>query len=75
MEIELYFSKLPHQFHLINNDSINAGVNKFVDEIEADMLCMIRRKRNFLAELFHTSITRKEAFHSHVPLLILQDDD
>ncbi len=54
-------------------DNINESINDFVKASNADMLCMIRRARGKLQELFHSSVTRKEVFNSPVPLLVLQD--
>jgi len=51
---------------------INEGINDFVRENDADLLCMIARKRSFLENLFDPSVTRREAFDSPVALLVLQ---
>lgn len=64
-----------HSFHyeLDNSGNTIKSIDQFVADTEADMLCLVRRKRNIMDEIFHSSITTKEAFHSVVPLLILRD--
>ncbi len=71
--VDVFLDKIPHQFHTIQSDSINEGINGFVEEQEADLLCMIQRERSFIERLFHSSSTRREVFDSPVPLLILHD--
>lgn len=53
--------------------SINQKIRTFVEEKNADMLCMIKRERGFWENLFHNSVTTKEVFQSVVPLLVLHD--
>ena len=55
--------------------NINDGINAFVAKQEADLLCMIRRKRSFVENLFHVSVTEKEIFDSPVPLLVLPEPE
>lgn len=64
-----------HSFHYdLNNKGLNESIHHFVEESNADMLCMIRRKRGFWQNLLHNSATSEEAFHSKIPLLILQEE-
>lgn len=66
---------IEHSFHyeLDNSGNTVKSIDQFVTDTQADMLCLVRRKRNIMDEVFHSSITTKEAFHSVVPLLILRD--
>ena len=52
--------------------SINAIIEQFVEDNNADMLCMIKQNRGFWGNLFHNSVTTIEVFHSDVPILVLQ---
>ena len=56
-----------------NGNSLNESIDQFVEKENADLLCMIRRKRGFWENLFHNSQTSREALHSPIPLLILQE--
>jgi nucleotide-binding universal stress UspA family protein len=52
---------------------IESKIQTFAKEKDADLICMIRRKRNFWQSLFSSSATLKQAYHSEIPLLILQE--
>ncbi len=72
--INEYLNGLDYSIHEnIGISNINEGINAFVERNEADMLCMITRKRRFLEGIFNPSVTRKEAFNSPVPLLVLRE--
>lgn len=70
--IDFLLAGINHSYHsIMSADTINNLVNQFVIEEEADMICMIRRERNFWDNMFHRSVTKKEIFDSPVPLLVL----
>ena len=58
----------------ISSQSIKDSIDNYVEEKQADMLCMIRRNRGFWGNLFHVSTTRREAFESKIPLLIIHEN-
>ena len=71
--VDIYLADLKHTFHFVEDVKIDNGIDRFVKEEKADLLCMIRRERDFFSDLFHISLTRQEAFDSKIPLLILHD--
>lgn len=72
--IDISLGDVPHSFHRISgSNDVNGVVNHFVFEENSDMLCMIRRERDFWSNLFHRSVTKKEVFNSSVPFLVLRD--
>ncbi|MFT6321345.1 MAG: nucleotide-binding universal stress UspA family protein [Granulosicoccus sp.] len=72
--IGISLGSIPHSFHRISGaNDVNGMINLFVFEENSDLLCMIRRERDFWSNLFHRSVTTKEVFDSPVPLLILRD--
>lgn len=72
--IDQYLKGVEHSFHYeLQGDKIIDSINQFVEDYDAELLCLIRRKRGFLEDIFHVSITSREAFHSEVPLLVLHD--
>ena len=72
--IDIYLDGLEYSFHQESGiDNINKGIENFVEATKADLLCIIRKSRGFLQEVFHSSVTKASAFHSTVPLLILQE--
>ena len=71
--IDEYLDGLEYSVHQnLGISDINEGINAFVERNDADLLCMITRKRRFLGNIFNPSVTRKEAFDSPVPLLVLR---
>lgn len=59
-------------FNFIDKN-VNESIEEMVIDYDVDLLCLVRRKRGFLENLFHKSVTSNEVFHSIVPLLILHD--
>ena len=64
-----------HSYHEMQGSTakINAIIQQFVKENNADMLCMIKQNRGFWENLFHNSVTTIEVFHSEVPILVLKE--
>ena len=69
---------LPGVSLTVVNDSetpnVNESIKKIIHDRSADMLCMVRRKKNtvgFFERLFKDSVTTTQIFSSQVPLLIL----
>ncbi len=52
---------------------VDRAIDSFVKELKADMVTMFTHKRNAYENLFHTSMTKKMAFQSHVPLLTFKN--
>lgn len=72
--IDMFLEGVEHSFHYeLEGDNIVDSINQFVEDYQAELLCLVRRKRGFLEDVFHISITSREAFHSDVPLLVLHD--
>jgi len=61
-------------FHTIAGDDIEQSLLDFVQERHADLVVMRKHKRGFFEGLFHTSLTKKMAYHSKVPLLVFQEE-
>ena len=74
MGVVQVLKNIPHQSFNVKHENVNEGINYFVKESKADLLCMIKRERSFLERLFHSSVTRKEVFNSPVPLLLLPEE-
>lgn len=62
-------------FHVVNSDNFVDGINEYVDENNIDLIIAIPKKHGFFAGLFKERHTKKLAFHTHVPLLYLHNDD
>ncbi|MCU0423882.1 MAG: universal stress protein [Bacteroidia bacterium] len=56
--------------HLDDQDVFEA-IDKFVNQEAIDLLVMAKHKRSFFDRLFHRSLSKRMAYHTKVPLLIL----
>lgn len=81
VEDELYSDEIEHgplTFKVKNiqgTGHINEDINSYLDENEADLLCLIRSKKDLLTRIFNDSVTLKQTFSSSLPLLILQEKE
>lgn len=57
------------QFKLLESRDVYQGLNLYLEEIQADLVAMTMRKRSFIQKIFQRSVTRKMAYHSHIPLI------
>jgi nucleotide-binding universal stress UspA family protein len=49
------------------------SINLFAKDRNADLIITVPKKHGFLSGLFKTSHTRKLAYHSHIPILTVQE--
>jgi nucleotide-binding universal stress UspA family protein len=61
------------QYHFIENDSFTVGINQFADSNNIDMIITIPKKHGFFDSIFKKSHTKRLAFHSHLPLMVMHD--
>lgn len=60
-------------FTILNNPSVVKGLDVYTQEKEVDMLAFFTPKRRLWDIIFHVSVTKRMAFHSEIPLLVLHD--
>jgi nucleotide-binding universal stress UspA family protein len=70
MSTGLMWDKYNHSFNIIEKDDIDEGINKFLKKNQSDLLIMVARKRNFVAQLVEPSHTKKMTSQTKIPLLI-----
>lgn len=61
-------------FKTYYNKDIEAGINLYVEEIKADLVCAIARKHTFLERLLERSKSKALTNHTKVPLLIINEE-
>lgn len=59
------------EYHFTKNKEYVDGVNEFADTHEVDMIVSIPKRKGFFEKLFIKSTTKKLAFHTHLPLLVV----
>ncbi|PXX26486.1 universal stress protein [Arenibacter sp. ARW7G5Y1] len=55
-------------------NSVILGINKFVTDVDADMVIMFTHHTNFLEKVFQKSVTQNTAFQTSIPLFTFQKD-
>jgi len=56
-------------FNVISGKNIMQSLNEFLVENDVNLFAMSTRKRGFVERLYNKSLTRKFAYHTHIPLL------
>lgn len=54
---------------------VEEGIVQYAEDIGADLIAMGTVHRSFLENLFHRSVTKRMAFHTTVPLLVMHYDE
>jgi nucleotide-binding universal stress UspA family protein len=62
-------------YHFAKNVEYVDGVNEFADSHQVDMIISIPKRKGFFEKLFIKSTTKKLAFHTHLPLLVVHKQD
>ncbi|MDZ4666773.1 MAG: universal stress protein [bacterium] len=55
----------------LEKGDILQSINNYVEENHVDLLVMAKHNRNFFDRLFHRSLSKKMAFHTQIPLMVL----
>jgi nucleotide-binding universal stress UspA family protein len=66
----------PHkftEFAVVNSPTVMNGLDGFIREKHIDMLALYIPKRRLWERLFHSSFTKRMAFHSKTPLLVFHE--
>ncbi len=63
------------QFHFEYNEDFIKGLNDFVEANNIDLIITIPKKHGFFEGLFKERHIKKLAFHSHVPLMCIHEED
>lgn len=67
------FSDQNVDYHIIENKQVEETIIDFIEAHKINMLAMLNHNRGFFEGLFHTSLTKKLAFHLNIPLLALHN--
>lgn len=65
------FSKNEINIINIKEGDVSEIIDQYVDELSIDLLVMAKHNRSFFDRLFHRSLSKKMAYHSKVPLLVV----
>jgi len=65
-------SDVEHSFIEASGEDVALALSSVAERTEADLVAVLHRHLGFLDSLFHTSVAKKLALHSRVPLLVLE---
>lgn len=74
MKLDNKLDDVEHLYYFPEKEDLVDGINEFVKKYDADMVAIVPHRYNLMERLFHKSISKKMAFHTHVPLLALPDN-
>ena len=63
---------IPHTQQFLSADDVEAALNDFAEQGDADLLVVLHRERGIFHGLFQRSMSAKLAMHTHLPLLVLR---
>ena len=61
------------EYHFIDHDDFTEGMNTFALEHQADIIITVPKKHGWFEGLFRRSHTKKLAFHSSIPLMVIHE--
>ncbi len=73
-KLENKLSDVEHYYYNPEKKNVVEAINDFVGEKQADMVAIIPHHYKLLEGLFHKSLSKMLAFHTHIPLLSLPDN-
>jgi nucleotide-binding universal stress UspA family protein len=71
--IDHYLEGIEHEYRTIDGEYVEDKILDFAHQNDMDMLAIIHRDRGFWGNLFHNSLSKRLAYHSDIPLLVLND--
>jgi nucleotide-binding universal stress UspA family protein len=73
--LKQYLSEIQHSYSEIVGDNIEEGINRYSLEMNIDVLAMMHRSRSLFERLFRRSYSKKMAYHTSIPLLVIPERD
>ena len=59
-------------FKLIKDENIHHGLDEFIKEFNVDILALASHQRGAMNRLFGSSVAKKFAYHTHIPLMVFR---
>jgi len=79
--IELMNHTIQHNNYLkistqvIQAEEVYGGIHAYMSEFKPDMMVLSMRHRSFFQKVFGRSLTKRLAYHSHIPVLAMHESD
>ncbi|MFN3343854.1 MAG: universal stress protein [Flavobacteriales bacterium] len=75
IDLEHYFQSLSHLFFFPEGRDVIEGIDHFMEKHPSDWLAFVHRKHGMFDRLFGKSFSKKMAYHTHIPLLVLPEKE
>lgn len=62
---------IDHTFSYVEEEDVSSGLIEFCTQKSIQLVIVLPTRRNFIEEIFHSSVTKRLAHHLTIPLLIL----
>ncbi len=69
------YPKAKLQEAIIYHEDIKEALNEYIENENIDLLVMATKRRSLWNNLFHTSMTKRMAMNTKIPLLVYHQDD
>jgi len=63
---------IPHSYHSVSGDNVIVALHDLAEQSDADLVVVVHRHRGLFEQLFHRSVSKRLAMHTHIPMLVLQ---
>lgn len=73
LNLHAYLASIPHSYSNYVAKDIADGVLEFSDRHRADLLVVLKREHDLWEKLFNKSVTKRVAFHTETPLMVLHE--
>lgn len=73
-KINRHLKNYVHHYHLIIEEDIEKGLQKYCNDNHIDVLAMIPRKHNLFDRIFDGGETKNMVYHTQVPLLTIPEN-
>ncbi len=60
-------------FESVYGEDKELALDQYIKTQKADLLAMLTKKHNFFQRMFSSDLTKKMAYHTHIPLLAFQE--
>ena len=74
-KIASHFPGVNVSFNFVEDEDVIKGINRFVEDNDADIITMVRHNIGVIDRLFHPSITKQMVLHPEHPMLILREHE
>lgn len=62
------------EYYYTDHEDIAKGIMEFAGQQRAELIITIPKQYGFFESIFHRSMTKKLAYHTHLPLLLFKED-